>query len=143
MATWKDVARVVAALPETTEAPPRTWRVRKKLIVWERPLRKADWSAIARDCVNLLARSKDLQLAAWLQDAWARQRHIEGFNAGTDLLMGLVERHWDNLHPLIEGNDSEARVAAFIWINENMPLVLRVRDGPPTEKLSCAPPKIL
>ena len=46
MATWKDVARVVAALPETTESTPRTWRVRKKLIVWERPLRKADFEAL-------------------------------------------------------------------------------------------------
>lgn len=40
MATWKDVARIVGQLPETTEASPRNWRVRKKLIVWERPLRK-------------------------------------------------------------------------------------------------------
>jgi hypothetical protein len=40
------VARVVAALPETTESTPRTWRVRKKLIVWERPLRKADVEAL-------------------------------------------------------------------------------------------------
>jgi hypothetical protein len=42
MATWDDVVAIAAALPETVEATPRTWRVRKKLIVWERPLRKAD-----------------------------------------------------------------------------------------------------
>ncbi len=46
MATWKDVARIVGQLPETTEASPRNWRVRKKLIVWERPLRKADYAAL-------------------------------------------------------------------------------------------------
>jgi hypothetical protein len=46
VASWKDVARIVAALPETTEATPRTWRVRKKLIAWERPLRKADYQAL-------------------------------------------------------------------------------------------------
>ena len=46
MASWKDVARVVAALPETSEATPRNWWVRKKLIVWERPLRKADYEAL-------------------------------------------------------------------------------------------------
>jgi len=40
------VARVVAALPETSEPTPRNWRVRKKLIVWERPLRKADYEAL-------------------------------------------------------------------------------------------------
>ena len=49
VASWKDVARIVAGLPETTEATPRNWRVRKKLIVWERPLRKADYEALGAD----------------------------------------------------------------------------------------------
>jgi hypothetical protein len=49
MATWADVSRVVATLPETTEPKPRDWRVRKKLIVWERPLRKADFEALGAD----------------------------------------------------------------------------------------------
>ena len=46
MATWDDVGRIVGELPETTEASPRTWRVRKKLIAWERPLRRADYEAL-------------------------------------------------------------------------------------------------
>ena len=49
MATWEDVGRIVAELPETAEASPRNWRVRKKLIVWERPLRKADYAALGDD----------------------------------------------------------------------------------------------
>ena len=49
MATWQDVAGIVAELPETTEPTRRTWRVRKKLIVWERPLRKADYEALGAD----------------------------------------------------------------------------------------------
>jgi hypothetical protein len=49
VASWKDVARIVAGLPETTEATPRNWRVRKKLIAWERPLRKADYEALGTD----------------------------------------------------------------------------------------------
>jgi hypothetical protein len=46
VATWEDVARIVGELPETTEATQKTWRVRKKLIAWERPLRKADYEAL-------------------------------------------------------------------------------------------------
>jgi hypothetical protein len=46
VANWDDVARIVGELPETAEASPRTWRVRKKLIAWERPLRKADYEAL-------------------------------------------------------------------------------------------------
>ncbi len=49
VATWDDVARIADGLPETTEASPRTWRVRKKLIAWERPLRRADYEALGAD----------------------------------------------------------------------------------------------
>jgi hypothetical protein len=49
VASWADVARIVADLPETAEPTPRNWRVRKKLIVWERPLRKADLEALGAD----------------------------------------------------------------------------------------------
>jgi hypothetical protein len=49
MAGWDDVARLALALPETSERESRglrQWVVRKKLFVWERPLRKADLAAL-------------------------------------------------------------------------------------------------
>ncbi len=49
MATWDDVARIVGELPLTTEQSPRDWRVGKKLLAWERPLRKADIDALTRN----------------------------------------------------------------------------------------------
>jgi hypothetical protein len=42
MATREDVAAIALALPEVVEEPSygnRAWKVRKKLFVWERPLR--------------------------------------------------------------------------------------------------------
>src|SRR3954462_10469355 len=45
MTSLDDVARVCLALPETTEVTSRgsrQWRVKDKLLVWERPLRKTD-----------------------------------------------------------------------------------------------------
>lgn len=47
MATWDDVAGVVGELPLGEESSPREWRVGKKLIAWERPLRKSDHEALA------------------------------------------------------------------------------------------------
>jgi type VI secretion system protein ImpA len=94
---------------------------------WERPLKKADWRAVARDCEALLARSKDLQLASWLTDAWLRLHQAQGLSAGAQLLRDLVESFWDGLHPVIEDGDSEARAAAFVWMNENLPLTLRLQ----------------
>ena len=47
MATWDDVASIVGELQLTEERSPREWRVGKKLIVWERPLRQSDREALA------------------------------------------------------------------------------------------------
>jgi hypothetical protein len=47
MATWDDVAGVVGELRLTEEPSPHEWRVGKKLIAWERPLRKSDHEALA------------------------------------------------------------------------------------------------
>jgi hypothetical protein len=51
MAIWKDVSRLALALPEAEEGTTsggrnRAWTVRKKLFVWERPLRKGDLEAL-------------------------------------------------------------------------------------------------
>jgi hypothetical protein len=48
VATWNDVARIVDALPLTAERSPHDWRVGKKLVAWERPLRKSDREALAQ-----------------------------------------------------------------------------------------------
>jgi hypothetical protein len=47
MATWDDVASVVGELQLTEERSPHEWRVGKKLIAWERPLRRSDYDALA------------------------------------------------------------------------------------------------
>ena len=52
MATWDDVRRIALALPETSERASRglrQWRVKDKLIVWERPLRRGDLEALGDD----------------------------------------------------------------------------------------------
>jgi hypothetical protein len=49
MADWNDVRRIALSLPEAKEQPMHglpAWRVRKKLFVWERPLRKSDLEAL-------------------------------------------------------------------------------------------------
>ena len=46
MATWEDVVNIVGDLPLTEERSPREWRVGKKLIAWERPLRLSDREAL-------------------------------------------------------------------------------------------------
>jgi hypothetical protein len=47
VATWDDVARIAGGLPLTSEHSPHDWRVGKKLLAWERPLRPSDREALA------------------------------------------------------------------------------------------------
>lgn len=46
MATWDDVASIVGELQLIEERSPHEWRVGKKLLAWERPLRKSDREAL-------------------------------------------------------------------------------------------------
>lgn len=53
MATWEDVTRIVGELALISEPSPRDWRVGKKLIAWERPLRQPDREALAAGGQNI------------------------------------------------------------------------------------------
>jgi hypothetical protein len=86
MATWGEVSRIVAALPETSETTPRTWRVRKKLIVWERPLRKADFEALGADApggeilgVRVADEGVKFALIAEEPDVFFTTPHFDGY----------------------------------------------------------------
>jgi hypothetical protein len=46
MATWSDVTKIMKSIEGAELASPRRWNVKKKLAVWERPLRKSDIEAL-------------------------------------------------------------------------------------------------
>ncbi|NDY91350.1 type VI secretion system protein TssA [Ideonella livida] len=95
---------------------------------WERPLKKADWPGVVLLCTHVLReRSKDLQVAAWLTDAWVHLYGLDGLAAGLTILNGLVAQHWDGLHPRVDADgDAEARAAPLFWLNEALALSLRL-----------------
>jgi hypothetical protein len=105
VASWDDVARIAGELPEATDASPRTWRVRKKLIVWERPLRKADYAALgdaAPDGDILGARVADegvkFALIADQPQVYFTTPHFDGYPA---VLVRLAEISEPELTELI------------------------------------------
>ena len=95
---------------------------------WERPLKKADWSLVASLCSQTLSeRSKDLQIAAWLSEAWIHLYQVDGLRAGVRLIQGLLDTYWEGVHPRqSEDGDFDARVAPLAWMNESIPLTLRL-----------------
>jgi hypothetical protein len=109
MASWEDVRRVVQALPETAEGPTHdalmSWRVKGKLIAWERPLRKADLEALggaAPEGEILGARVPDVEtkdaLIAERPDVYFTTPHFDGYPA---ILARLDVIDADELHELI------------------------------------------
>lgn len=91
---------------------------------WERPLVRADWRQCATLCSDALAtQGKDLQVAAWLVEAWTRLDGLDGMLAGVRVLQGLVERYWDTAWPRVEEDgDTDARCAPFIWLDHTLAL---------------------
>jgi type VI secretion system protein ImpA len=94
--------------------------------IWKTPLKRADWNGVMVTAMEALTtRSKDLQLAVWLLEAWVHLHGIAGAVRGLELLRGLCERFWEVLHPLPEGGDLEFRLAPLYWLNEKLSLVLK------------------
>lgn len=95
---------------------------------WERPLKLADWDAVAARCVEqLCTRSKHLRLAAWLAEAWTRQRGLAGLRLGLTTLDALLRRHWPQLHPMIDADgDAELRLAPLEWLDKALAHALHV-----------------
>ncbi|HEY0064726.1 MAG TPA: type VI secretion system protein TssA [Telluria sp.] len=96
--------------------------------VWTSELKRADWPAVVRLCEQALTeRSKDLQVAAWLGEAWIALDGLAGGVRATQLLQGLCERFWDVLHPLPRNGDMEFRTAPFDWADEQWSSTLKLQ----------------
>ncbi len=95
--------------------------------VWKSSLKRADWNEVESLCVEELeTRTKDLQIAAWLVEAWLHLHHFVGVTHGLELLRELVARFWDTLYPQIEDGDLEYRIAPINWINEKLSIQVKL-----------------
>ena len=95
---------------------------------WERPLKRADWAKIEALCTTALAtRGKDLQIAAWLLEAWLRQSQLDGLRRGLLLISELLSRYWESVYPAIgDDGDVDARLAPFEWLNASLPVMMKL-----------------
>lgn len=84
---------------------------------WVAEIKEADWAGVVRLSSDLLARrTKDLRVAAWFAEARCKRDGLAGLADGYELLLGLCERFWDELHPLPEEDGSqEPRAGVLDW----------------------------
>lgn len=96
--------------------------------VWEQPLKRADWARIEALCkMTLSGYAKDLQIAAWLTEAWMRQHGFEGLLRGLLLVEGLLVRYWDTVHPQVdEDGDPGLRAAPLEWMNSSLATAITI-----------------
>ncbi len=88
--------------------------------IWTHEMKRADREGAAALCqAALRERSKDLQLAAWLLEAWLHLHGFAGAAAGLEVMLGLAERWWDGLHPRAVGGEDpcEARALVVEWVD--------------------------
>ena len=89
--------------------------------IWTRDLKRADWPEVNRvGTTAMVMRGKDLQVAAWLLEAWIHLHDFAGMRQGFELIFGLADRYWTGLHPLPDGTDFGARIATIEWVNEKL-----------------------
>jgi hypothetical protein len=112
MATWDDVRRLVADLPETAEGTSHgtmAWKVKGRLMVWERPLRGADLAALgdaapAGEILGASVADEGVKqaLIADRPDVYFTTPHFDGYAAvlvlldaiGGDELEELITEAW-------------------------------------------------
>jgi hypothetical protein len=108
VACWNDVARIAGELPLTAEPSPHEWRVGKKPLAWERPLRKSDREALlARglqppegDILGVRVSDEGVKFAlvADEPDVYFTTPHFDGYPA---VLVRLAAIDVDDLKDLI------------------------------------------
>lgn len=69
-----------------------------------------NWSDIVDRCESLLARSKDIWIAVYMMRAGARADRLDAVVTGAQVLVGLVEQYWENVHPQLEEWGINARI---------------------------------
>ena len=94
--------------------------------VWKHELKRADWKGVERACLDALeTRAKDLQLAAWLLEAWIHLEGLPGATAGLSVLAALCESFWETVHPLPQDGDIGYRMAPLEWVADRLPDAVR------------------
>ncbi len=89
--------------------------------IWQTELKKANWSEVCKLCDDLLKnKTKDIQIAVWLTEAWTVKEGFSGLNDGIELLQALCKKFWNDIYPLINNKDTTYRLSPFFFLIEKM-----------------------
>jgi type VI secretion system protein ImpA len=69
------------------------------------PAAEPDWKQVQKQALDLLTKSKDLRVGAYLAKALLRTAGWVGFAQGLAALRGFVEHYWDGVYPRLDPSD--------------------------------------
>jgi len=82
-------------------------------------MKTSDWGAVISLSIEAITRkSKDLQIAVWLGEAWVHLGGLAGFSQSIRLCDGLCERFWETLFPALEDGGAESRTNLLDWLDD-------------------------
>ena len=90
-----------------------------------------DWRAVRELTVALLGRTKDLRLLLHLSLALLGTEGLPGLRDGLALLRGVLEKHWDHVHPQLDPDDNNDPMER-LNILASLSSPAEFQDPPPT-----------
>jgi len=66
-----------------------------------------NWRKVAETCEELLGKTKDLRVAAWLTRAELANRGLPGLGHGLNLIATLVDKFWESLYPMLDRDEGD------------------------------------
>jgi type VI secretion system protein ImpA len=94
------------------------------------PAQEPDWKEVASRALALLAKTKDLRIAARLTHALLNTEGLAGLADGLAVMRGLVEKLWDGFYPKLDpedNNDPTFRVNILMGLCDGNAFIDRIR----------------
>ncbi len=75
------------------------------------------WRTVLQLSQTALAKSHDLEIAAWLTEALVRESGLAGLADGAALIAGFAAQYWESVFPLPDEDGMETRIAPIAGLN--------------------------
>lgn len=91
-----------------------------------------DWATMRKLSEALLGQTKDLRVALQLTRALTHSDGLAGLEQGAKLILGLLERYWDDVHPMLDHDDNDdptERLSALAGLSASDMLIADLREA--------------
>jgi type VI secretion system protein ImpA len=94
-----------------------------------------NWRKVGEQATELLGKTKDLRVAAWLTRAELANRGLPGLADGLKLIATLVETFWETLYPMLDRDEGDDPIERMNVLANLSPDPAQSYGSPSTEAL--------